>query len=270
MDKRPIGVFDSGLGGLTAVRQLRCILPGEDIVYFGDTGRVPYGPRSAQTLRQYAGQDIRFLLSQNVKYILAACGTVSSTYPPQDAAQLPIPFLGVVEPAARAAAKATIHKKVGIIGTQATIHSGSFSTLLKELVPGVQLFERACPMFVALVENGYTSPQDPVTDLVAHQYLDDLRKAGIDTLILGCTHFPLIEPAIRRVMGPDVALIDIGSEAARAVKAALGAKDLLNNSTHGNTRFYVSDSAQQFSDAARLFLGPYAEGSVHHINIEEY
>ncbi len=270
MDKRPIGVFDSGLGGLTAVRQLRRILPGEDIVYFGDTGRVPYGPRSPQTLRQYAGQDIRFLLSQDVKYILAACGTVSSTYPPEDAAQLPVPFLGVVEPAARAAAAATTNKKVGIIGTQATIRSGSFAGRMRDLVPGVELFERACPMFVALVENGYVAPDDPVTDLVAHQYLDDLRDAGVDTLILGCTHFPLIEAAIRRVMGPDVNLIDIGSEAARAVKAALEAQDLLHSGCDGDTHFYVSDSTGQFEDAARLFLGPYAGGSVEHVNIEEY
>ena len=270
MDNRPIGVFDSGLGGLTAVRQLRRLLPGENIVYFGDTGRVPYGPRSRQTLRQYAAQDIRFLLSRDVKYILAACGTVSSTYPPQDAALLPVPFLGVVEPAARAAAAATRTKRVGIIGTQATIRSGSFAQRMQQLVPGVSLFQQACPMFVALVENGYTQPGDPVTQLIAHQYLDGLRQAGVDTLILGCTHFPLLEDAIRRVMGPEVALIDIGSEAARAVQATLAQQDLLCSRTAGATQFYVSDSVDQFEDAARIFLGSVEGGSVQHIAIEDY
>ena len=269
MDERSIGVFDSGLGGLTAVRQLRRLLPGENIVYFGDTGRVPYGPRSPQTIRQYARQDIAFLLSRKVRFLLAACGTVSSTFPPEEAAALPMPFLGVVEPAAQAAAAATCGK-VGIIGTQATIRSGSFAARLEQLVPGVQLFQRACPMFVPLVENGYVRPGDPVARLIAHEYLDDLRAAGVDTLILGCTHFPLLEHAIREVMGPDVTLIDIGSEAAGAVKAALEAGDLLSSRAQGSAEFYVSDSTSQFEQAAQLFLGQYAGGSVEHISIEEY
>ncbi len=269
MNDRPIGVFDSGLGGLTAVRQLRRLLPGESIVYFGDTGRVPYGPRSPQTIRQYARQDIAFLLSRGVKLVLAACGTVSSTFPPEEAAGLPVPFLGVVEPAARAAAAAT-QGRVGIIGTQATIRSGSFASRLRQLVPEVQLFERACPMFVPLVENGYVQPGDPVTRLVAHQYLDDLRDAKVDTLILGCTHFPLLEGAIREVMGPAVTLIDIGSEAAGAVKAALEAGELLARQPQGRAEFYVSDTTPQFEEASRLFLGQYAGGSVAQIAIEEY
>ena len=155
MDTRPIGVFDSGLGGLTAVRQLRRLLPGEDIVYFGDTGRVPYGSRGHDVIVRYAQQDIRFLLSQNVKFIMAACGTVSSTYPSAEAAQLPVPYTGVIGAAARAAAAATKNKRIGVIGTAATIRSGSYATQLKDLVPGVQIFARACPLFVPLVENGY-------------------------------------------------------------------------------------------------------------------
>ena len=145
MDTRPIGVFDSGLGGLTAVRQLRRLLPGEDIVYFGDTGRVPYGSRGHDVIVRYAQQDIRFLLSQNVKFIMAACGTVSSTYPSAEAAQLPVPYTGVIGAAARAAAAATKNKRIGVIGTAATIRSGSYATQLKDLVPGVQIFARACP-----------------------------------------------------------------------------------------------------------------------------
>ena len=270
MDNRPIGVFDSGLGGLTAARHLRHILPGETIVYFGDTGRVPYGPRSPETIRQYARQDIAFLLSKNVKFILAACGTVSSTYPPEEAAALPVPFLGVVEPAARRAAEATRSGKVGIIGTQATIRSGSFAEVVRRLRPDVQLFERACPMFVPLVENGYVQPGDPVTRLVAHQYLDDLRDAGVDTLILGCTHFPLLESAVREVMGPDAVLIDSGREAAEAVRSALQQQDLLSGAAQGSAEFYVSDSTEQFAGLAQIFLGQYAGGSVQQIAIEDY
>ena len=207
MDTRPIGVFDSGLGGLTAVRQLRRVLPGEDIVYFGDTGRVPYGSRGRETIIQYARQDIGFLLSKNVKFIVAACGTVSSTYPPAEAAHLPVPFTGVVGAAARCAAAATRTGRIGIIGTQATIRSGSYQALLRQLVPDAQLFAKACPLFVPLVENGYVDDGNPVTKLVIADYLTELRDTGIDTLILGCTHYPLLERLIGEFMGPEVALI---------------------------------------------------------------
>ena len=270
MNNRPIGVFDSGVGGLTAVRQLRRILPGERIVYFGDTGRVPYGPRSPETIRQYTRQDIAFLLSNDVKFVLAACGTVSSTFPPEEAAKLPVPFLGVVEPTAKAAADATRSGRVGIIGTQATIRSGSFAARLRQLRPDVTLFEQACPLFVPLVENGYVEPGDPVTTLVAHQYLDHLREAGIDTLILGCTHFPIIKEIIREVMGPDIALIDAGSASAEAVRAALEAGGLLSEEQEGGAEFYVSDSTGQFLQTSRIFLGPNAVENVHHVAIEDY
>ena len=158
MDNRPIGVFDSGLGGLTGVRELRKRLPHEEIVYFGDTGRVPYGSRSPETILQYARQDIAFLLSQNVKCIMAACGTVSSTYPAAEAARLPVPYLGVVDAAAREAAFATRNRRIGVIGTAATIRSRSYETLLRKLVPGVEITARPCPLFVPLVEAGYVDP----------------------------------------------------------------------------------------------------------------
>ena len=190
MDPRPIGVFDSGLGGLTAVRQLRRVLPGEDIVYFGDTGRVPYGSRGRDIIVQYARQDIRFLLQQDVKFIIAACGTVSSTYPPEEAAKLPVPFTGVVGATARAAVDATRNKKVGIIGTAATVRSGSYAAVIRDMMPEVEIFARACPMFVPLVENGYFNDGNPVTKLIIAEYLQELKDAGVDTLILGCTHYP--------------------------------------------------------------------------------
>ena len=206
MDNRPIGVFDSGLGGLTSVRELRRLLPGEDIVYFGDTGRVPYGSRSREIILQYARQDIAFLLSQNVKCIVAACGTVSSTYPSEEAAKLPVPYMGVVSSAARRAARATRNRRIGVIGTSATIRSHSYEQILRRLVPGAEITARACPLFVSLVENGYVDGSAPdcqqVTRLVIAQYLQEVREAGVDTLILGCTHYPLLAGMIGEYMGP--------------------------------------------------------------------
>lgn len=271
MDTRPIGVFDSGLGGLTAVRQLRRVLPGEDIVYFGDTGRVPYGSRGRETIIQYARQDIGFLLSKNVKFIVAACGTVSSTYPPAEAAHLPVPFTGVVGAAARCAAAATRTGRIGIIGTQATIRSGSYQALLRQLVPDAQLFAKACPLFVPLVENGYVNDGNPVTKLVIADYLTELRDTGIDTLILGCTHYPLLERLIGEFMGPEVALIDPGKSTANALDDALDALELKNDRTGGGSvQFYVSDSTDGFAELETLFLGRYGGGPVEQIAIEQY
>lgn len=271
MDKRPIGVFDSGLGGLTAVRQLRRVLPGEDIVYFGDTGRVPYGGRGRDILVRYAEQDIRFLLSMDVKFVLAACGTVSSTYPSERAARLPVPFSGVVGATARAAAAATRNGRVGVIGTAATIRSGSYAAQLKQLLPGVRITARACPMFVPLVENGYVEDGDPVTTLIIAQYLEEVRAAGVDTLILGCTHYPLLKKMIGDYMGPEVALIDSGKVTAQATAAALDDLGLLNGRDAGGTaRYFVSDTPEQFAELETLFLGEYAGGPVERIAIEEY
>lgn len=269
MDKRPIGVFDSGLGGLTAVRQLRRLLPGEDIVYFGDTGRVPYGSRGRSTILQYARQDIRFLLSRKVKFIMAACGTVSSTYPDEEAARLPVPYAGVVEAAARAAARATRNRRVGVIGTAATIRSGSYTARLRQLVPGVEIFARACPLFVPLVENGFVEDGNRVTQLVIEQYLTDIRDAGVDTLILGCTHYPLLKKMIGDFVGEQVRLIDPGKEAAISLAGRLAPMGLENGRTEGGTvRYYVSDTPDTFAELETLFLGQYAGGPVEQIAIE--
>ncbi|MCI2046463.1 MAG: glutamate racemase [Faecalibacterium sp.] len=270
MDNRPLGVFDSGLGGLTGVKELRRLLPGEDIVYFGDTGRVPYGSRGRDTILQYARQDIAFLLSKNVKYIMAACGTVSSTYPAAEAAKLPVPYLGVVSTAAREAAVATRSRKVGVIGTAATIRSGSYETLLRQLVPGVEIVKRACPMFVPLVENGYFNDGNPVAKLVIEEYLTPVRAAGVDTLILGCTHYPLLKSMIGAFMGPDVALIDPGKAAADALKSMLEDKGLLAQRSEGRAAFYVSDSVDTFAASADVFLGPYRGGSVEQVAIDQF
>ena len=250
MDTRPIGVFDSGLGGLTAVRQLRRVLPGEDIIYFGDTGRVPYGSRGREIIRQYARQDIRFLLSHDVKFIIAACGTVSSTYPPEEAARLPVPFTGVVGATARAAVDATRNGKVGIIGTAATVRSGSYAAVIKDMKPETEIVARACPMFVPLVENGYVNDGNPVTKLIIAEYLQEVKDAGVDTLILGCTHYPLLKKMIGDFMGSDVTLIDSGKVTAQAAAAALADLGLLNGRTEGgNAHRRVIFNGNGYSEA---------------------
>ena len=270
MDTRPIGVFDSGLGGLTAVRQLRRVLPGEDIVYFGDTGRVPYGSRGRDIIVQYARQDIRFLLQQDVKFIIAACGTVSSTYPPEEAARLPVPFTGVVGATARAAVDATRNRKIGIIGTAATVRSGSYAAIIRDMMPDVQIFARACPLFVPLVENGYVNG-DKVTQLMIEEYLTPVRDSGIDTLILGCTHYPLLKKMIGDFVGDSVTLIDPGKLTAIATATALDDLGISSGrSTGGTTRFFVSDTPDGFAKQERLFMGSEAGGPVEQIAIETY
>lgn len=271
MDTRPIGVFDSGLGGLTAVRQLRRVLPGEDIVYFGDTGRVPYGSRGQETILQYARQDIRFLLGRGVKFIMAACGTVSSTYPREEAAHLPVPYTGVVGATARAAVQATRSGKIGIIGTAATIRSGSYAAAVRDMLPAAEITARACPLFVPLVENGFADDGNPVTRLVIAQYLQEVRAAGVDTLILGCTHYPLLKRMIGEYMGGAVTLVDSGKVTAQATAAALADLGLLSGRASGGTaRYYVSDTPDDFAAQERLFLGEYAGGPVERIAIEAY
>ena len=275
MDNRPIGVFDSGLGGLTGVRELRRRLPHENIVYFGDTGRVPYGSRSPETILQYARQDVAFLLSKNVKCIMAACGTVSSTYPAAEAAQLPVPYLGVVDAAAREAAFVTRNRRIGVIGTAATIRSRSYEKLLRQLVPGVEITARACPLFVPLVEAGYVDHSEAgkqqITKLVIAQYLTEVREAGVDTLILGCTHYPLLKKMIGDFMGDEVHLVDSGKVTAQAAAAALDDLGLLNGKkTGGTARYFVSDTPDNFDELAHTFLGEYAGGTVERIAIETY
>ena len=265
MDTRPIGVFDSGLGGLTAVRQLRRVLPGEDIVYFGDTGRVPYGSRGRDIIVQYARQDIRFLLQQDVKFIIAACGTVSSTYPPEEAARLPVPFTGVVGATARAAVDATRNRKIGIIGTAATVRSGSYAAIIRDMMPDVQIFARACPMFVPLVENGRVHRGDVVIETVVKEYLTPLKDAGVDTLILGCTHYPLLEEVIGDFMGPDVTLIDSGAEAAN-----LASTQFDPNEGTGTTQYFVSDDPQGFDQLAELFLQEKVDVGAELVDISRY
>lgn len=270
MNNAPIGVFDSGLGGLTAVREFLKILPNENIVYFGDTGRVPYGSRSDETIKKYAFQDAKFLLKHNVKMVVAACGTVSSvaTNLKHD---LPVPYTGVVSPTCYAAVHTTQNKKVGIIGTSATIKSHSYKKQIQEFDSSITVIEQDCPLFVPLVENGFIHKDDQIVRLVIKRYLAPLMDAGVDTVILGCTHYPIIKDAISSVIGENVTLIDSGKETALYAKKVLDEQGLLNNSTNkGKCEFFVSDTPEGFENIAGIFLGENISHKVEQINIELY
>ncbi len=270
MDTRPIGVFDSGLGGLTAVRELRRLLPSEHIIYFGDTSRVPYGGRSPEILLKYARQDVRFLRSFDIKAILVACGTVSTTALPTLERESDIPILGVVEPACRRAAAMTKNGRVGLIATAASVRSGAYQRLLRELDAGIRVTARACPLFVPLVENGRVRPGDVVIETVAREYLEPLRREGLDTLILGCTHYPLLSELIGEIMGPGVALINTGAEAAWELKRQLRQRELLAPERPGQATLYASDQPEDFGALAARFLQEELTRPVQPVDIERY
>lgn len=267
---KPIGIFDSGLGGLSAVRELAKILPNEDIVYFGDTGRVPYGNRSRETIIRYAEQDVSFLLSKNVKMIIAACGTVSSVYHYSSKVSQ-IPFTGVVKPTSLAAVEATNNGCIGVIGTSATIKSCSYKKEIAKLDPKIKVVQQDCPLFVPLVENGFVDHENQITALAVEHYLAVLKKAKVDTVILGCTHYPLIKHAIGRFVGDAVKLIDSGRETAKFAMKALSDINALNrNNSKGCYNFNVSDSTEGFNEIASLFLGDEITYEVKQIDINRF
>lgn len=267
-----IGIFDSGLGGLTAVKEIRRLLPDENLVYLGDTGRVPYGTKSKETIIKYAAQDVRFLSSFSPKAVLVACGTVSSTAMNEIKDQFPFPLIGVVEGAVEAAAQQTINGKIGVIGTSATIKSGAYVKKLKEIDQNFDITEKACPLFVPLVESGFVGVDDPITELVCERYLSKIRKAGCDTLILGCTHYPLLAKTIAKTL-PGVRLISSGAESARKLREQLSSLGRLANRDDqcgGQISYYVSDDIESFAQSARLYLGADMDGKVHRVEIEKY
>lgn len=269
MDPRPIGVFDSGLGGLTAVRELMRALPQEDLVYFGDTGRVPYGTRSREVIVKYTRQDVRFLKTFDIKAVVVACGTVS-TNADLDllGAEFGLPLLGVVRPAVQRALELTRNRRVGLIATPASVRSGAYQRALKALDPNLQVTAKACPLLVPIVEDGRFRPGDPVAELLAREYLAPIREAGADTLILGCTHYPLLQDLIRQILGDEVQLISPGAEAARELSRALD--PCPPRPQGGRHRFYVSDSTESFAQYAELFLQSPVVGSVEKVEIEKY
>jgi len=254
MNPRAVGVFDSGIGGLTVVRALLHHLPHEHLVYFGDTARVPYGNKSPDTVRRYAGEIRDWLLAREVKMVVVACNTASAHALTDLQRTTPVPVEGVVGPGARAATASTRNGRIGVIGTAGTIRSGAYERAIVALRPDVTVLPQACPLFVPLVEEGWLDR--PATKLIAHEYLDGLRGEGIDTLVLGCTHYPLLKPLLAEVMGPGVTLIDSAEETARAVARELAESGIGGPANvRADVHFAVSDAAEQFERVGQAFLG---------------
>ncbi len=267
-DDRPIGVFDSGVGGLTVVKQLMKRLPQESIIYFGDTARIPYGTKSEKIVRRFALEDSFFLLDKGVKAIVVACNTASANAIPLLEKVLPVPVTGVIHPGAEAAVQRTRNGKIGVIGTAATIRSSTYRKEILRLQDGLQIVSQACPLFVPLVEEGWI--EDEATYLIARRYLQPMIDNGVDTLILGCTHYPLLKNVIQKIVGPQVNLVDSGVETARVVEELLGEHHLFARPDHlPDHQFFLSDLPYKFQEIAERFL----EQSIPHVqtvNFEQF
>ena len=266
-----VGVFDSGEGGLTVAREIMRNLPNERIVYFGDTARLPYGSKSKETIIRFSRQIIRFLRTQNVKAIVIACNTASALALEEVEKELDIPIIGVVKPGARVASGVTANGRIGVIGTESTINSHMYRQMIRQIDPTITVYGKACPLFVPLVEEGWL--KDPVTEEVAKRYLDELLRKDIDTLILGCTHYPLLRSLVGRIAGDAVTLVNPAYETAKELERLLLQRGIANpgEKEPGQEpyRFFVSDAADKFKNFANSIL-PYDVETIRKINIEEY
>ncbi|MGE0631731.1 MAG: glutamate racemase [Pseudobdellovibrionaceae bacterium] len=252
-DSRPIGVFDSGIGGLTVLKALAHNFPDESFLYLGDTARLPYGSKSSDTIYRYSEQNARFLLSKNVKAVVIACNSASSHFPLREMQAIPI--YNVIEPGAQMAIASTVTKKIGVLGTRATVASGSYAKALKKLDAAVEIFQQACPLFVPLAEEGWD--EDPITNLIAYRYIQPLLNSGIDTFILGCTHYPILRHSISRVTGSHAALVDSGEALSQMIKADMK-RELLRRNAHGKQvlRIMTTDGSSHFTNLAQKILFP--------------
>lgn len=263
----PIGFFDSGIGGLTVVKAVTRLMPNENIVYFGDTARVPYGSKSNDTVIEYSIQAANFLLRKNIKLLVVACNTASSVALKELRKFLTVPVIGMIEPGAKMALSESKNKRIGVIGTRATINNKAYAHELKRLNPKVKVFEEACPLFVPLAEEGWLDHK--ATELIAKTYLSEMRENKIDSLILGCTHYPILADIIQKVVGKSVKLVDSGTPAARLVEDYLNGRGLRNQSVHhGQSEFYVSDVPTKFREIAETFLGKKIT-HLHKVELEE-
>jgi glutamate racemase len=254
MNQSPIGIFDSGIGGLTVARAIFEQLPGESTVYFGDTARVPYGPKSPETVRRYSLEILRWLMEQRVKAVVIACNTSTAHALETLQAESPVPVIGVIEPGAAAAASVGGDGPIGVIGTAGTIASNAYAKAIHRARPDAKVEQRACPLFVPLVEEGWFD--HPAADLIAREYLAPLTAAGVGALVLGCTHYPLLKPLLQRVMGSEVRLIDSGQETARVVASALRERGLeAPDGAPASHRFAVSDDEARFRQVGARFIG---------------
>jgi glutamate racemase len=255
-----IGVFDSGIGGLTVLHQIIETLPKENTVYLGDTARAPYGTKSVETVLRYSFENCRFLVDKGVKMIVVACNTSTAIALNRLKENLAMPVIGVIEPGVRRAIKSTKNKKVGVIGTEATIQSGAYTRALKEKDSKIEVYSRACPLFVPLVEEGWTD--NAVVEMTVKAYLGSLKQSGIDTLILGCTHYPLLKKAIRKFMGSAVRLVDSAEETAKEVESLLKKATPGKKGGKGVHSFFVTDAPDRFIKVGRRFLGEKVESAV--------
>lgn len=263
----PIGIFDSGIGGLTVVKSVNTFLPSEKIIYFGDTARVPYGSKSNSTIIEYSVQDAKFLAKKNVKLIIVACNTASSVALEELRNKFDVPIIGMINPGAKAAIKETKNNRIGVIGTETTVSNQAYSKAIKNINPEIEVIEKACPLFVPLAEEGWIN--HPATKLIAEEYLSDLKKANIDTLILGCTHYPILKDIIQEVIGKNVKLIDSGSAASVEVNEYLEGRGIKNYQHNiGKHEFYVSDVPKKFNEIANRFLGKELE-YLEKVDLEE-
>lgn len=267
--EKPIGVFDSGVGGLTVVRELWNRLPNEAIIYFGDTARVPYGPKSPETVQRYAREAAAFLLGRGVKMIVVACNTATAHAIEVLDAELPVPVIGVVEPGARAAVQATRSGRIGVVGTVGTIASGAYDRAVRRHLPDARVFAQPCPLFVPLVEEGWLDHH--ATRLIAEEYLRPIREVDVDVVILGCTHYPLLRPLLSEVLGPVIRLVDSASETAAEVERILAARGELRpaGSPPPAHAFVASDSPLRFRETSRNFLGD-GVGEVERFDVDGY
>lgn len=257
-----IGIFDSGIGGLTVVRALRKLLPSEDLIYLGDTGRYPYGTKSADVVRRYSFENTEFLVDKGIKMLVVACNTSTAVALEALQERYAIPVVGVIEPGAVAAARTTRNRKVGVVATEGTIRSGEYTRALRRLRPDLEIYTRACPLFVPLAEEGWVDNE--VAGLAARAYLGSLAQSGIDTLILGCTHYPLLRAVIRDTIGRSVRLIDSGVVTAAVVQEVLTQRRLLRRARAGAGSFFVTDAPERFMKVGARFLG----GPVDAVQIE--
>ena len=264
--QKPIGVFDSGIGGLTVVKRLASALPNESIIYFGDTARVPYGSKSNSTVIEYSIQNTKFLLQKNIKALVVACNTASSIAIPDLKKMFDIPIIGMIEPGSRMAIKKSKSNKIGVIGTRATVNNLAYSKEIKKLNNSAEVIEKPCPLFVPLAEEGWIKHQ--ATYEIAEEYLRELSDVGIDTLVLGCTHYPILSEVIQKVIGGNVTLIDSGVASSEVIKSELEKLDLLSDSSKpGVQEYYVSDIPAKFKEVAELFLGREID-HVHKVDLE--
>lgn len=263
----PIGIFDSGIGGLTVVKSVNTYLPSESIIYFGDTARVPYGSKSNSTIIEYALQDAQFLAKKNVKLIIVACNTASAVAIDELKSKFEIPIIGMINPGAKTAINETKNKRIGVIGTETTILNKAYSKAINKIDKEIKVFEKACPLFVPLAEEGWIN--HPATKLIAEEYLSELKKENIDTLILGCTHYPILKDVIQEVIGKNVKLIDSGSAASVEVNEYLEGRGIKNFQHNiGKYEYYVSDVPKKFKEIADRFLGKELE-FIEKVELEE-